>query len=52
MVGVVADMVEKMRASSMDDQRFISQVASKMNMSAKELRKSIESLPLSENSLD
>jgi len=50
MLNVVADVVEKMRQSSMDDQRFIASVAHKLNMTPKELNSSIESLPLSENS--
>jgi len=52
MVAVVADVVEKMRASSMDDQRFIEKIATKMNMTKKELNASIDSLPLSEGSFD
>jgi len=50
MLGVVLDIVEQMRASSMDDQRFIKGVATKMGMTPKELNESIDSLPLSEDS--
>ena len=49
MLNLIVDVVEKMRASSMDDQRFIAQVAPRLNMTPKEPNNSLDSFPQTES---
>jgi len=42
MVDMIAGVVETMRKSSMDDQRFVVRIAPKINMTEEELKDSID----------
>jgi len=45
MLNSVADIVDQMRRSSLDDQRFVVGMAANMKMSPQELKSSLDSLP-------